>query len=64
VANIIADLWNDFILYAFFMDTDFALRPYAGRDAGGTHAAGRADAEVLPFQFTGLADPLPYDITE
>jgi N-acetylated-alpha-linked acidic dipeptidase len=56
-------IYDDFYYYTHFMDTDFAYGRLLAETAG-TMILRLADAEVLPFQFTGLADTVHTYITE
>jgi N-acetylated-alpha-linked acidic dipeptidase len=56
-------IYDDFYYYTHFMDTDFAYGRMLAETAG-TMMMRLADAEVLPFQFTGLADTIHTYITE
>ena len=56
-------IYDDFYYYTHFMDTDFAYGRALAETAG-TMMMRLADAEVLPFQFTGLADTIQTYITE
>jgi N-acetylated-alpha-linked acidic dipeptidase len=56
-------VYDDFYYYTHFMDTDFAYGRKLAETAG-TMMMRLADAEVLPFQFTGLADTIHTYITE
>ncbi len=56
-------VYDDFYYYTHFMDTDFAYGRALAQTAG-TMIMRLADAEVLPFQFTGLADTIHTYITE
>jgi N-acetylated-alpha-linked acidic dipeptidase len=56
-------IYDDFYYYTHFMDTDFAYGRLLAETAG-TMMMRLADAEVLPFQFTGLADTIHTYITE
>jgi N-acetylated-alpha-linked acidic dipeptidase len=56
-------VYDDFYYYTHFMDTDFAYGRMLAETAG-TMMMRLADAEVLPFQFTGLADTIHTYITE
>jgi len=56
-------IYDDYYYYTHFMDTDFAYGRMLAETAG-TMMMRLADAEVLPFQFTGLADTIHTYITE
>jgi len=56
-------IYDDFYYYTHFLDTDFAYGRTLAETAG-TMMMRLADAEVLPFQFTGLADTIHTYITE
>ena len=56
-------IYDDFYYYTHFMDTDFAYGRVLAQTAG-TMIMRLADAEVLPFQFTGFADTIHTYITE
>ena len=56
-------IYDDFYYYTHFMDTDFAYGRALAQTAG-TMMMRLADAEVLPFQFTSLADTIQTYITE
>jgi N-acetylated-alpha-linked acidic dipeptidase len=56
-------IYDDFYYYTHFMDTDFAYCRMLAETAG-TMMMRLAGAEVLPFQFTGLADTIHTYITE
>ena len=56
-------IYDDFYYYTHFMDTDFAYGRALAQTAG-TMMMRLADAEVLPFQFTGLADTIHTYVTE
>ena len=50
-------IYDDFYYYTHFMDTDFTYGRMLAETAG-TMIMRLADAEVLPFQFTGFADTI------
>jgi len=56
-------IYDDFYYYTHYLDTDFAYGRMLAETAG-TMMMRLADAEVLPFQFTGLADTIHTYITE
>jgi N-acetylated-alpha-linked acidic dipeptidase len=56
-------IYDDFYYYTHFMDTDFAYGRMLAETAG-TMILRLADAEVLPFQFIGLADTIHTYINE
>ena len=56
-------IYDDFYYYTHFMDTDFAYGRALAETAG-TMMMRLADAEVLPFQFTGLADTIHTYVAE
>ncbi|MGD1070381.1 MAG: transferrin receptor-like dimerization domain-containing protein [Bryobacteraceae bacterium] len=56
-------IYDDFYYYTHFMDTDFAYGRMLAETAGTTMMR-LADAPVLPFQFTGLAETIHTYITE
>jgi len=56
-------IYDDFYYYTHFSDTDFVYGR-ALAQTGGTMVMRLADAEVLPFQFTGFAETVHTYITE
>ena len=56
-------IYDDFYYYTHFMDTDFAYGRMLAETAG-TMMMRLADADVLPFQFTALADTVHTYVTE
>lgn len=56
-------IYDDFYYYTHFMDTDFAYGRKLAETAG-TMVMRLADAEILPFQFTGFADTIHTYITD
>jgi N-acetylated-alpha-linked acidic dipeptidase len=56
-------IYDDFYYYTHFMDTDFAYGRMLAETAG-TMIMRLADAEVLPFQFTGFADTIHTYVSE
>jgi N-acetylated-alpha-linked acidic dipeptidase len=56
-------IYDDFYYYTHFLDTDFAYGRALAQTAG-TMVMRLADAEILPFQFTGFAETVRTYITE
>jgi N-acetylated-alpha-linked acidic dipeptidase len=56
-------IYDDFYYYTHFMDTDFAYGRALAQTAG-TMVMRLADAEILPFQFSGFAETVRTYITE
>ena len=56
-------IYDDFYYYTHFLDTDFAYGRALAQTAG-TMVLRLADAEVLPFQFTNLAETIHTYIAE
>jgi N-acetylated-alpha-linked acidic dipeptidase len=56
-------IYDDFYYYTHFMDTTFAYGRALAQTAG-TMVLRMADAEILPFRFTGFADTIHTYITE
>ena len=56
-------IYDDFYYFTHFLDTDFAYGRLLARTAG-TMMLRLADAPVLPFQFTGLANTIQTYVTE
>jgi N-acetylated-alpha-linked acidic dipeptidase len=56
-------VYDDFYFYTHFLDTDFSYGRALAQTAG-TAVIRMADADVLPFRFTNLADTLSTYVTE
>lgn len=56
-------IYDDFYYYTHFLDTDFAYAKLLAQTVG-TTVMRLADAEVLPFQFGGLADTVKTYLSE
>lgn len=56
-------IYDDFYYFTHFLDTDFAYGRLLAQTAG-TMMLRLADAPVLPFQFTGLANTIQTYVTE
>jgi N-acetylated-alpha-linked acidic dipeptidase len=57
-------IYDDFYWYTHFSDTDFAYGRACWLQTAGTMMMRMADADVLPFQFTALADTVHTYVTE
>jgi N-acetylated-alpha-linked acidic dipeptidase len=56
-------VYDDFYWYTHFQDTDFSYGRALAQTAG-TMVLRMADADILPFQFTGLADTVHLYLTQ
>jgi len=56
-------IYDDFYWYAHFMDTDFVYGR-ALAQTGGTTVMRLADADLLPYQYTGMADTIGRYVSE
>jgi N-acetylated-alpha-linked acidic dipeptidase len=62
-ANQYHSVYDDFYWYTHFVDTDFSYGR-ALAQTGGTTVMRMADAELIPFEYTGLADTISKYVTE
>lgn len=56
-------VYDDFYWYTHFVDTDFAYGRVLAQ-TGGTTVMRLADAELIPFEYTGLADTIAKYVTD
>src|SRR5262249_24674785 len=59
-AGIYHSIYDDFYFYAHFLDTDFTYGRTLAQTAG-TAVIRLADADILPFQYSNLADTVRTD---
>ncbi|HEY3615390.1 MAG TPA: transferrin receptor-like dimerization domain-containing protein [Candidatus Sulfotelmatobacter sp.] len=62
-ANAYHSIYDDFYWYTHFVDTDFSYGR-ALAQTGGTTVMRLADAEVIPFEYAGMAETIAKYVTE
>lgn len=62
-ANAYHSIYDDFYWYTHFVDTDFSYGR-ALAQTGGTTVMRLADAEVIPFEYVGMAETIAKYVTE